>query len=234
MLDIVKSSPSCNENGAVVTVPAAGDATGVDAHVAAINSLIPQLKHVTREAEEFQVAIGEHIKAIRTVAPSDWETIVKTKCGISRSRAYELMRIADGTTTTEQVRAADAAKHRRLRAARREAIRDVPDDKKELAAARARLDEVEEQHVRQVIRLEAEIARLHDAHHLSSERARLHGALDKIVELLGEIRGLITHPANNRSSIVLKLNVAEGIAKSALRPVPITDNSAPLSTQQAA
>jgi len=72
MLDIVKSSPSCNENGAVVTVPAAGDATGVDAHVAAINSLIPQLKHVTREAEEFQVAIGEHIKAIRTVAPSDW------------------------------------------------------------------------------------------------------------------------------------------------------------------
>jgi hypothetical protein len=38
-------------------------------------------------------------------ASNEWETIVREQCGLGRSRAYELMAIADGKTTLEKVRA---------------------------------------------------------------------------------------------------------------------------------
>ena len=108
MLDIV-NLPSVNPThdiivgatSVAVTVPTTGATSVVDAHVAAINSLVAKLKQTTGEVEE---EIGAHILAIRAAQPNDWEAIVKARCGISRSRAYELAAIADGIKTTEQTR----------------------------------------------------------------------------------------------------------------------------------
>jgi hypothetical protein len=51
----------------------------------------------------------------RSASAAVWERIVKQKCDLGKSRAYELLKIADGRTTLEKTRAADAAKHKRLR-----------------------------------------------------------------------------------------------------------------------
>jgi hypothetical protein len=70
-----------------------------------INGLTDQLKHAKRKAEECQIAIGQHLKAIKGARPDDWEDIVKAECNLGRTRAYELMAISGGTKTVEQTRA---------------------------------------------------------------------------------------------------------------------------------
>src|SRR5260370_15620420 len=70
-----------------------------------INGLTDQLKHAKRKAEECQIAIGQHLKAIKAARPDDWEDIVKAECNLGRTRAYELMAISGGTKTVEQTRA---------------------------------------------------------------------------------------------------------------------------------
>ena len=70
-----------------------------------INGLTDQLKHAKRKAEEYQIAIGRHLKAIKAARPDDWEDIVKAECNLGRTRAYELMAISGGTKTVEQTRA---------------------------------------------------------------------------------------------------------------------------------
>jgi hypothetical protein len=70
-----------------------------------INGLTEQLKHAKRKAEECQIAIGQHLKAIKVARPDDWEYIVKAECNLGRTRAYELMAISGGTKTVEQTRA---------------------------------------------------------------------------------------------------------------------------------
>src|SRR6516225_472534 len=56
-----------------------------------INGLTDQLKHAKRKAEEYQIAIGRHLKAIKAARPDDWGDIVKAECNLGRTRAYELM-----------------------------------------------------------------------------------------------------------------------------------------------
>jgi hypothetical protein len=70
-----------------------------------INGLTDQLKHAKRKAEKCQIAIGQHLKAIKAARPDDWEDIVKAECNLGRTRAYELMAISGGTKTVEQTRA---------------------------------------------------------------------------------------------------------------------------------
>jgi hypothetical protein len=64
-----------------------------------INRLTDQLEHAKRKAEECQIAIGQHLKAIKAARPDDWEDIVKAECNLGRTRAYELMAISGGTKT---------------------------------------------------------------------------------------------------------------------------------------
>jgi hypothetical protein len=212
MADIIYQVPSCNNGNGV-----AAAAADIADHVAEINNLLFQLKALKTATVEAEESIGGHILAIKAAEPNDWESIVKSRCGLSRSRAYELMAIADGTKTTEQVRAADAAKHRRLRAARREAVRDVPDSERERAAARAQRDELEERHTRQIARYEAEIARLSDAKSLSSKQDVLLAALEKIEKLLSEARGLSAHYVQNRLEIIWRIHKAQARATSAMK-----------------
>jgi hypothetical protein len=231
MLDIV-NLPSVNPThdiivgatSVAVTVPTAG-AASVDSHIDAINILIPQLKQIT---DRLEAEIGEHILAIKAAAPNEWEGIVKTRCGLSRSRAFELMRIADGTKSAEQTRRETNA--RQIRHRQSQAIRDLTDSKitelkaahrRELADARTEISEREEAHERQIARFEHEIAELSDARNLGSERDQLRKALSEIVELLAEMRGLMTHAERNRTAVITKITRAETIATSALQPAKV-------------
>jgi hypothetical protein len=208
-------------------------ATSIDVHVEAINILIPKLRQITGELEE---EIGRHILAIKAAEPNDWEAIVRARCSISRSRAYELMAIADGVKTTEQTRRETNARKIKYRA--NQAVRSGTDKKelaatdtqiielkvthkRELADARAQLDEREEMHERQIARFENEIAQLSDVRNLSSERDQLRKALGEIAELLAEMRGLMTHSVRNQTTITTKITRAEKIATSALKPAKV-------------
>jgi len=88
----------------------------VGEHCRRINALADKLANAERKIEEYQRSIGQHIAAIKAVRPNDWEKIVKAKCKLGRSRAYELLAIADGTKTVKQTRAEKAGSVRRLRA----------------------------------------------------------------------------------------------------------------------
>ena len=218
--------PSVTNGSTAVTVTTV-DATSVAAHVEAINILIPKLRQITGELKE---EIGRHILAIKTAEPNDWEAIVKARCGLSRSRAYELMAIADGSKTTKQTRHETNARQVRFRQ-NQAAVRYITDatadtqitelkvaHKRELADARAQLDEREEVHERQIARFKSEIAQLSDAHDLRSECIRLRNVLGEIAELIVEMRGLMTHSERNRTTITMKMTRAKVIAESALKP----------------
>ena len=69
-----------------------------------IKALIEKGDRATEKAEQFYKSAGIHIKEIKEQS-EDWETIIREQCGLGRSRAYELMAIADGRTTLEKVRA---------------------------------------------------------------------------------------------------------------------------------
>ena len=79
---------------------------------AAVSALARRVKVLTEKgdraaekAEQFYKAAGIHIRQIKEESLDNWETIVREQCNIGRSRAYELMAIADGKTTLEKVRA---------------------------------------------------------------------------------------------------------------------------------
>jgi len=69
------------------------------------------------KAEQYYIAAGLHLKKLRDHAPSkaDWEELIKNRCGLGTSRAYELIQIADGRKTVADVRSAKAQSMRKLR-----------------------------------------------------------------------------------------------------------------------
>ena len=72
------------------------------------------------KAEQHYIAAGEQLKTLKAEHDgtwAEWEALVKEKAGIGKSRASELMQIADGTKTVEQSRAAKCWKTARWIAA---------------------------------------------------------------------------------------------------------------------
>jgi hypothetical protein len=69
-----------------------------------VKALIEKGDRAADKAEQFYKAAGIHIKEIKDKRPEDWESIIREVCDVGRSRAYELMAIADGKTTLEKVR----------------------------------------------------------------------------------------------------------------------------------
>jgi phage N-6-adenine-methyltransferase len=83
--------------------------------VAAIKAHIAKGDRATEKAEQHYIAAGQHLKALKAAHTgpwADWESLLKTRIGIGKSRATELMQIADGRTTVEQIRAAGAERKR--------------------------------------------------------------------------------------------------------------------------
>src|SRR6516162_4145672 len=70
------------------------------------------------KAEQHYIAAGQHLKTLKaehTGSWSEWEALLRDRVGIGKSRASELMAIADGTKTLAEVRADNAERNRRLR-----------------------------------------------------------------------------------------------------------------------
>jgi hypothetical protein len=84
-------------------------------HVRAINALVTKLDNALDKADQYQRSIGQHIASIKTEHPKDWESIVKEQCKLGRSRAYEMLAIADGTKTAVQLRTANTERRRKNR-----------------------------------------------------------------------------------------------------------------------
>jgi len=214
-------SGSTNGSTAVTIVGATIPSADVAYHVTAINHLVTKLKAVTAKfkevAAEIESPIGQHIKAIKIAEANNWESVVKAKCGLSRSRAYELIAIK-GTKSVEQSRHQNNARQIRFRQNKSSSVSVT--DKKKLAAANTKIVTLEEGHQRQIARLKAEIARLSDASELSSERDALLEALNQVDELLIELRGLTRHFTQNRINIVSKINRAHEVAARMLKSAP--------------
>src|SRR5262245_8343128 len=204
---------------------------GLSYHIQSINALIEKVRRAEIKVQQDRVSIGRHIAAIKTARPDDWEDVVKTECNLSRSRAYELMAIADGSKTIEQTR--DEANARKIK--HRKSVRsgtEGPADNAAPASAAivttktaavgtptneqaagataedSRLAKIK------VTGLEGEIADLKD------ENARLRKALEvgqklraQISETLCEARGLSGHLPQNRAALVAKISAALKLAE---------------------
>jgi hypothetical protein len=71
------------------------------------------------KAEQHYIAAGLHLKELKAAHDgtwAEWETLVKEKAGIGKSRASELMQIAGGTKTAAEVSAATTKRSQRHRA----------------------------------------------------------------------------------------------------------------------
>jgi hypothetical protein len=69
--------------------------------------------------EEFYRTAGRRIKDLKRLHPDRWLAIVQQECGVSRSRAFELIAIGEGKKTLEDTRAETAARVRRHAGQRR-------------------------------------------------------------------------------------------------------------------
>jgi hypothetical protein len=86
----------------------------------AVRACISRGDKAKRKAEDFYITAGQHLKELkkrhddagRTWA--EWVALLKDK-GVGKSRASELMQIADGTKTVDQVRADTAERNMALR-----------------------------------------------------------------------------------------------------------------------
>jgi hypothetical protein len=85
-----------------------------------IKVLVEKGDYAKEKAQQFYIAAGLHLKTLRDATSSKgaWARLIKEKCDLGISRAYELMQIADGRTTVAKVRAAANERKAKHRAAR--------------------------------------------------------------------------------------------------------------------
>jgi hypothetical protein len=84
----------------------------------AVKACISKGDKAKRKAEDFYIAAGQYLKELKaehTGTWLEWEIKLKERAGLGKSRASELMAIADGRPL-EQVRAQKAEVMRKLRA----------------------------------------------------------------------------------------------------------------------
>src|ERR1700741_1579538 len=83
----------------------------IKAHIAAGDK-------AAEKSNNHYTAAGQHLKTLKASHGgtwAEWEALLRDKIGIGKSRASELMAIADGRKTVESARAATAYRVRRLR-----------------------------------------------------------------------------------------------------------------------
>jgi hypothetical protein len=85
-----------------------------------IKTLVEKGDQAKEKSVQFYIAASLHLitlKAEHKGTWAEWATLVRKKCGIGKSRASELMRIAGGHTTAAEVRSDKAQSMRNVRAA---------------------------------------------------------------------------------------------------------------------
>jgi hypothetical protein len=90
------------------------------------NKYKEQIEHARKKANDFFISAGIQIKELKgqCADEKEWLSLLKKHCAIGRSRAFELMKVANGGTTLEELRAEKADQVRRTR--ERAAAADSP------------------------------------------------------------------------------------------------------------
>jgi hypothetical protein len=90
--------------------------------VVEIKSLLNCADRAMTDAENWYRQAGQRLADLKAQKPDGvtWETYVKEQCGISKNRADELIRIATGKTTLDEVRQNNKEKQDRFRKKERE------------------------------------------------------------------------------------------------------------------
>jgi hypothetical protein len=87
--------------------------------VRAIKAHIERGDKAKDKAEQHYISAGQYLKTLKEQhngSWAEWEELLKDKIGIGKSRASELMQIADGTKTAAEVTAATTERSKRHRA----------------------------------------------------------------------------------------------------------------------
>jgi hypothetical protein len=90
---------------------------------AMIKAQIEKGDKASEKAEQFYKAAGLHLKELQNRKPDGvkWEKYVKDQCGIGKTRAWQLIQLADGRTTLDKARTETRERMRGFRAVARSA-----------------------------------------------------------------------------------------------------------------
>jgi hypothetical protein len=97
-----------------------------------INICIEKAETAVKKAEQFYTTAAIHIRDLQAKFPKTWPLLLKEHCGFGRSRAFEILAIADGRTSEEKVRSGNAERQRisREKAKQSESVTVTDDDLK--------------------------------------------------------------------------------------------------------
>jgi hypothetical protein len=100
----------------------------IDQRIKEIQELVKKGDKAKDKAEQYYATAGLHLKSLREDSPSKaaWENLIKSKCGLGTSRAYELIQIADNRKTVTEVRSVKAERMRKLRSRPPRGVQNQP------------------------------------------------------------------------------------------------------------
>jgi hypothetical protein len=90
----------------------------INAHLRKVEHYETLVDRNKEKREQHKLAVGLLLQDLKKLSPNMWEELAADYCDVRRSRAYELLRIADGKTTDEATRAATAARVRNHRSSK--------------------------------------------------------------------------------------------------------------------
>jgi hypothetical protein len=196
----------------------------VQSHLDAINKVIRDIKvdqskrkDLQRAIANYWVVVGQHIRAIKLAEPNQWEALIKAHCGLSRSRAFELLGLADGTRTIEQIRNQANVRQTRRRQSVSHGLAAALREVKEL---QARLADIEAKHEREIAAYRAELAGLKNENTLKANYAKIRATLENNDKLMGEARAFTSHYAHHQEDIVSRIHRAKDASAETLKATP--------------
>src|SRR5262245_29077512 len=84
-----------------------------------IRVLVDKADKGQTKVDEYIIAAEQHLKELKSsCSTQEFLDLAREHCGLRKSRAYELLAIGNGKKTIEDIRKKEAAKHKRLRAAK--------------------------------------------------------------------------------------------------------------------
>jgi hypothetical protein len=157
-------------------------------------AFIAKADQAKEKSEQYCISAGQHLKVLKAKHDeaggswAEWELKVQEKAGIHKSRASELMLIADGTKTAESVAADRRERQRKAKeiTKQKSSVDDGENNQPKPKPSKA-------QDQREIEAKQAHIAELEHAHEHDRDLAeRLRAAEIRIVGLEGEIADMRT------------------------------------------
>ena len=181
-------------DNATITLAQASLITRIKAHIAQGDKAAEKANKAAEKAEQHYISAGQYLaelKANHTGTWDEWEALLKSKVGIGKSRASELMQIADGRKTVAEITANTterSKKHRALSPLRNGENADKAAPAKPIPSQVQRELDARQAHIK-----ELEAAREHDQDLVEKLRAaevKIVGLESEVAELKQENAGL--------------------------------------------